>query len=47
MKLFLEVRRSSAEARALYKKLGFKNCGYRRRYYRDPVDDAVLYKLLL
>jgi ribosomal-protein-alanine acetyltransferase len=47
MKLVLEVRRSSAAARALYQKLGFKSCGYRRRYYSDPVDDAVLYQLVL
>jgi [ribosomal protein S18]-alanine N-acetyltransferase len=47
MKLFLEVRRSSAGARALYKKFGFQNCGYRRRYYSDPADDAVLYQLVL
>jgi [ribosomal protein S18]-alanine N-acetyltransferase len=47
MRLFLEVRRSSLAARALYEKFGFKNCGYRRRYYSDPVDDAVLYKLSL
>jgi [ribosomal protein S18]-alanine N-acetyltransferase len=47
MKLFLEVRRSSAAARALYKKFGFKNCGYRSRYYSDPADDAVLYQLIL
>jgi [ribosomal protein S18]-alanine N-acetyltransferase len=47
MRLFLEVRRSSLAARALYEKFGFKNCGYRRRYYSDPVDDAVLYQLNL
>jgi ribosomal-protein-alanine acetyltransferase len=47
MKLYLEVRRSSAAARALYQKLGFKSCGYRRRYYSHPVDDAVLYQLIL
>jgi ribosomal-protein-alanine acetyltransferase len=47
MKLFLEVRGSSAAAHALYQKLGFENCGYRRRYYSDPVDDAVLYQLIL
>jgi ribosomal-protein-alanine acetyltransferase len=47
MKILLEVRQSSAAARGLYEKLGFENCGYRSRYYREPIEDAVLYHVLL
>lgn len=38
----LEVRASSMGALALYRSLGFGEMGVRRRYYRDPVEDAVL-----
>lgn len=38
----LEVRASSVGAIALYKALGFVEQGWRRGYYRDPVDDAML-----
>ena len=44
--LLLEVRESNAAARALYTKHGFRETGRRRCYYRDPVEDAVLYALL-
>ena len=43
--VFLEVRESNQAARAFYEKLGFCQAGRRSRYYRDPVEDAVLYKL--
>ena len=43
--IFLEVRESNQLARALYEKAGFIQTGRRSRYYRDPVEDAVLYKL--
>lgn len=39
---FLEVRASNRIAIALYEKLGFRVCGRRANYYRDPADDAVL-----
>ena len=38
----LEVRRGSAAAIALYRGLGFRETGVRRRYYRDPEEDALL-----
>lgn len=41
--LLLEVRESNAAARALYEKSGLREAGRRRDYYRDPVEDAVLY----
>lgn len=43
----LEVRASSAAARALYASLGFREQGRRAKYYRDPVDDAVLMSVVL
>jgi len=41
----LEVRSRSAGPIALYKALGFATVGLRKRYYRDPVDNAVLMRL--
>ena len=41
----LEVRESNFPARALYKKLGFKEAGRRAAYYTCPDEDAVLYEL--
>lgn len=43
--IFLEVRESNQVARAFYEKSGFIQTGRRSRYYRDPIEDAVLYKL--
>ena len=42
----LEVRSKSAGAIALYRSLGFSQVGERRRYYRDPADDALLLRLV-
>jgi ribosomal-protein-alanine N-acetyltransferase len=42
---FLEVRASNLAARALYEAAGFCQCGTRRTYYRDPQEDAVLYRI--
>ncbi|MCQ2425163.1 MAG: ribosomal protein S18-alanine N-acetyltransferase [Lachnospiraceae bacterium] len=46
-KILLEVRASNLPARTLYGSLGFVCDGVRRRYYRDPVEDAVLMSLSL
>jgi len=43
--IFLEVRDSNLAARALYEKLNFKAIGRRNSYYRNPEEDAVLYRL--
>lgn len=40
--VILEVRAASAGAIALYAGLGFAQTGRRRRYYRDPNDDALV-----
>ncbi|MCL2159365.1 MAG: ribosomal protein S18-alanine N-acetyltransferase [Oscillospiraceae bacterium] len=46
-KLTLEVRRSNGPALALYKKLGFEIDGYRKNYYENPKEDAILMSLKL
>jgi ribosomal-protein-alanine N-acetyltransferase len=38
----LEVRAGNQVAQALYRRLGFKVVGERRRYYREPVEDALI-----
>ena len=43
--IFLEVRESNQAARALYEKWAFVESGRRKAYYRDPVEDAVHYRL--
>jgi len=40
--VYLEVRASNAAARRLYEALGFAEVGRRSRYYRRPVEDAVV-----
>lgn len=45
--VFLEVRESNRAARLLYEKSAFVENGRRKRYYRDPEEDAVLYLLTL
>jgi len=40
--VFLEVRESNAAARALYEGVGFEEVGRRSRYYRRPVEDAIV-----
>jgi ribosomal-protein-alanine N-acetyltransferase len=44
---YLEVRESNAAARALYESKGFREIGRRERYYRRPVEDAVVMRRLL
>ncbi|MFZ0799631.1 MAG: ribosomal protein S18-alanine N-acetyltransferase [Terriglobales bacterium] len=43
--ILLEVRESNGPARRLYEKCGFCEVGRRRAYYRNPVEDAILYAL--
>lgn len=43
----LEVRRSNAAARALYRKFGFVEQGIRQHYYSDNAEDAVVMHLAL
>lgn len=38
----LEVRESNGSARRLYQRLGFKEDGFRKNYYTEPVENAVL-----
>lgn len=40
--IFLEVRPSNRAARSLYKKLGFRPLGVRKKYYRSPDEDALI-----
>lgn len=42
--VFLEVRDSNAAARALYASRRFDVVGRRSRYYRKPVEDALILK---
>ncbi len=40
--LMLEVRESNTPARNLYEKMGFYPVGIRKKYYREPTEDAIL-----
>lgn len=41
---FLEVREGNLAARGLYEALGFRQVGLRRRYYKNPTEDAWVMK---
>lgn len=41
-RVWLEVRASNKGAIRFYERLGFQRRGWRRNYYRDPVEDAVV-----
>ena len=41
--LTLECRRSNAVAQSLYHKLGFKDVGFRKRYYENSEDALIMY----
>jgi ribosomal-protein-alanine N-acetyltransferase len=43
--IFLEVRQSNEGARALYRRLGFREAGIRQRYYIDPPEDGIVMRL--
>ena len=42
---FLEVRKKNRPARQFYSRFGFVEVGRRRKYYRQPVDDAVIMEM--
>ncbi len=45
--LYLEVRESNEAARRLYESHGFSAVGRRRNYYRLPLEDALVLRLVL
>jgi [ribosomal protein S18]-alanine N-acetyltransferase len=45
--VYLEVRESNRAARALYEKWAFEESGRRKSYYRQPDEDAIVYRLSL
>lgn len=45
--LLLEVRPSNIEALSLYKKMGYREAGRRKHYYRSPREDAIIMRLEL
>ena len=46
-KAFLDVREGNQAARALYRRLGFRECGRRPRYYVEPAENAIVMELSL
>ena len=46
-RMFLEVRDSNGPARGLYHSRGFEEVGRRRKYYRYPVEDALILRRTL
>ena len=45
--LSLEVRVGNDAAVRLYERLGFRNQGKRKNFYRDPTEDAYIYTIFL
>jgi [ribosomal protein S18]-alanine N-acetyltransferase len=45
--MHLEVRESNSSARALYASRGFEMVGRRKRYYREPIEDALILRAAL
>ena len=45
--VFLEVRKSNLAAVHLYQALGYTQFAVRPKYYRSPIEDAILFKLTL
>lgn len=45
--IFLEVREQNVAALQLYQRRGFRPAGLRPRYYRNPVEDAIVLRLAL
>ena len=38
----LEVRQANTAAQQLYEKMGYELVGRRRRFYQNPVEDALI-----
>jgi len=38
----LEVRKSNTKAINIYKRLGFKEVGFRKNFYEEPKEDAII-----
>jgi ribosomal-protein-alanine N-acetyltransferase len=47
LQIYLEVRESNAAARQLYATREFEEVGRRKRYYRSPVEDALILRRTL
>jgi ribosomal-protein-alanine N-acetyltransferase len=45
--VFLEVRKTNSTAQNFYIKKGFRVIGFRKNYYADPPEDALLMSLEL
>ena len=45
--IFLEVRKSNVRAQDLYKGFGFAEVGRRKNYYLEPLEDALVMKMVL
>jgi ribosomal-protein-alanine N-acetyltransferase len=45
--MVLDVRESNTAAHALYAKRGFTQVGRRRRYYRRPEEDGLIFRAIL
>lgn len=45
--IFLEVRKSNAEAIKFYKKYNFKQVDCRKKYFNNPREDALVFALYL
>lgn len=45
--VFLEVRFSNTAAQKLYQKHGFESLGLRKKYYTNPVEDAIVMRKAL
>lgn len=45
--VLLEVRESNVAARRLYEKLGFSEQHRRKKYYREPTEDAFVFEIFI
>lgn len=45
--IFLEVRKSNTRAQDLYRTFGFSEVGRRKNYYLEPLEDALVMKLVI